>query len=242
MSETGTAPHRGSNWMAAIIGGLIGALLMVGLLLLAAPQMLGKRMVRDALVADPHILVEAGEALRGQQFAPVLAQYRKDLETPFGSSWKGSDKPDVTLVEFFDYACTYCKASNPHVERLIAEDPKLRVVYREFPILGQASVDAARLSMAASRAGRFGQFHDAMFAAGRPSPDTLALAAKAVGMPAQIGSDPSAETELKRNYQLAGQLGADGTPVFIVGDKVMNGAVGYETLKEAIAAARARKS
>lgn len=239
--EKVAAPGR-SRLGTAVLGGLVGSVLTAGALALAAPQWLGPRIVRQALVANPDILIEAGDALRDQQYAPALAQYRKDLETPFGSSWKGSAKPDVTLVEFFDYACGYCRASNPHIDRLVAEDPNLRVVYREFPILGPDSVAAARLSLAASRAGRFRQFHDTLFAAGRPTAGTLALAAKAVGVSPEPVEDPSSEAELKRNFQMAGQLGASGTPLFIVGDKVMNSAVGYDALKAAVTAARAAKS
>ncbi len=115
-----------------------------------------------ACVAIRQILSEAVDALRDRQYAPVLEANRAAIETPFASSWKGAAKPDVTLVEFFDYACPYCKASNPHVDRLLREDKGLRVVYRELPILGPDSVAAARLSLAASKAGRFAQFHDAL--------------------------------------------------------------------------------
>jgi protein-disulfide isomerase len=225
-------------WLPAIAGGLIGSAVTAAAMVLAVPHWLGPRLVRQGILAQPEILLEASNALRDKQFEPVLAAYRKPLETPFGSSWKGAEKPDVVLVEFFDYACTYCKASNPDIERLIAEDKGLRVVYREFPILGPASLDAAKVSLAASRAGRFSQFHDALYAAGRPSPDTIALAAKATGLPSAVGADPAAEAELKRNYQMAQQLGANATPLFIVGNKVLNGAVGYDALKQAIAAAR----
>jgi protein-disulfide isomerase len=242
VSETGAAPRGGSKYWPALLGGIVGAALTAGGLFVAGPQWLGPRIVRQALLADPNILVETADALRDQQYAPVLAQYREDLETPFASSWKGSAKPDVTVVEFFDYACGYCRASNPDVDRLVAEDPNVRVVYRELPILGPDSVTAARMSLAASKAGRFRPFHDALFAAGRPSPDTLALAAKAVGMPPQLAPDPASEAELKRNMQLASQLGATGTPLFIVGNKVMNSAVGYDGLKAAVAAARKAKS
>jgi protein-disulfide isomerase len=192
------------------------------------------------MLSDPQILADAADALRDSQFAPVLNANRTAIETPFGSSWKGSSKPDVTLVEFFDYACPYCKASNPVIDRLLKEDAGLRVVYRELPILGPDSVTAARLSLEASKAGRFGKFHDTLWATGRPAPDTIAVAAKAASIGPQPTPDPAIEAELKHNFQLAGQLGATGTPLFVVGDRVMNSAVGYDLLKKAIADARAK--
>jgi protein-disulfide isomerase len=113
------------------------------------------------------------------------------------------------------------------------------VVYRELPILGDDSVTAARLSLEASELGRFSQFHDTLWKTGRPAPDTIATAAQAAGIPPQPKADPAIEAELKRNFQLAGQLGATGTPLFVIGNRVMNGAVGYDALKKAIDDARA---
>jgi protein-disulfide isomerase len=219
---------------------VIGSLLTAGALVFAMPHFLSSRIVRQGMLADPKILSDTFDALRDVQYAPVLAANRAAIETPFGSSWKGSPKPDVTLVEFFDYACPYCKASNPHIDRLLREDKGLRVVYRELPILGPESVTSARLSLEASKLGRFAQFHDTLWEAGRPAPETNAQAAQAAGIAPQPRQDPLIEAELKRNFQLAGQLGATGTPLFVVGDKVMNGAVGYDTLKDAIASARAK--
>jgi protein-disulfide isomerase len=201
---------------------------------------LSSRIVRQGLLADPKILSDAVDALKDAQYAPVLAANRAAIETPFASSWKGAAKPEVTLVEFFDYACPYCKASNPSVDRLLQEDKGLRVVYRELPILGPDSVTAARLSLEASKLGRFAQFHDTLWSAGRPAPDTIAAAAQAAGIAPKPDGDPQVEAEIKRNYQLAGQLGATGTPLFVIGDRVMNGAVGYDMLKDAIDKARAR--
>ena len=226
--------------MTAVAGGVIGSLLTAGLLMFATPQFFSKRIVRQGMMADPQVLPDTADALRDAQYAPVLAENRVALETPFASSWKGSAKPDVTLIEFFDYACPYCKASNPAVDRLVQEDKGLRVVYRELPILGPESVTAARLSLAASRQGRFAQFHDTLWQAGRPAPETIAAAAKAAGIAAEPQNDPMIEAELRRNFQLAGQLGATGTPLFVVGDRVMNAAVGYDALKKAIAIARAK--
>ena len=233
MSEQGKAP-----WLAAIGGGIAGSLLTAGLLLAAGPSLFGDKMVRDALLAHPEMIIDAGDALRDRQFASTLAPIRASLETPFHSSWKGAAKPAVTLTYFFDYACGYCRQSNPDIERLIAENKDLRVIYRELPILGPDSVAAARVSLAASKAGKFAQYHDALSAAGRPGPDTIALAANAAGVPAQPLNDPAQEAELKANMGLAGQLGATGTPLFVIGDRVMNSAVGYDVLKAAVEAAR----
>ena len=229
-----------STLVATLIGGVVGGVIAVAALLLAAPQLVGSRIVREGLMDDPQMLVDASDALRDKQYEPTLAAQRAALETPFGSSWKGAAKPDVVMVEFFDYACPYCKSSNPHVDRLLKEDKGLRIVYRELPILGPESVAAARLSLAASKAGRFRQFHDALFEAGRPGPETIAIATRAAGLNGPVTPTPEAEAELKRNFQLAGALGATGTPLFIVGNRVMNSAVGYEALKKAVADARAR--
>jgi protein-disulfide isomerase len=232
--------NKASMLGPALAGGIVGALLTAAAIVYAMPGFVSARIVRAGMLADPAILNDTVDALRDAQYAPVLAANRAALETPFASSWKGAAKPDVTLVEFFDYACPYCKASNADVARLVAEDKGLRVVYRELPILGPDSVAAARLSLAASQAGRFNQFHDALYEAGRPAPDTNARAATAAGIAAEPKPDAKAEAELKRNFDMAGQLGATGTPLFVVGDRVLNGAVGYEQLKAAVEKARLR--
>ena len=232
--------NRGAPWIAAIGGGVIGAVVTAGLLLIAGSHLIGPRLVRDALVSNPHILVEASDSLRQGQYAPILAANRAALETPFGSSWKGSAAPKVVVTYFYDYACGYCRKSNPAIEQLLAEDKGLRVVYRELPILGPDSVAASRAALAASKAGRFAVFHDAMYAAGRPSTETVAMAGSAAAITPDQARDPAIESEIQKNMALAGQLGATGTPLFVIGDKVINSAVGYEALKDAIAAARAR--
>jgi protein-disulfide isomerase len=223
--------------LAAIGGGVIGSALTAALLFLAAPQALGPRIVREGLMREPQLLVEGQQALRAQQFQPVLAANRAALETPFGSSWKGASKPDVTLAYFYDYACGYCRKSNPDLERLLAEDKGLRIVYREFPILGPDSVAAARASLAASKAGRFARFYEALYQAGNPTPETLAIAGNAAAVTPDQARDPAIEAEIENNYRLASALGATGTPLFVIGDQVINSAVGYEALKEAKARA-----
>ena len=240
MNEIAAAPARRGGFGAALAGGIVGSVLTLAILLYAGPGSLSSRIVRNGLLSDPGILNETVEVLRDAQFAPVLAANRAAIETPFASSWKGSAKPDVTLVEFFDYACPYCRASNPALDRLLQEDKGLRVVYRELPILGPDSITAARLSLEASRLGRFARFHDALWAAGRPAPDTITAAAHSAGIAPEPQQVPEIEAELSRNLKLAGELGATGTPLFVVGDRVMNGAVGYDRLKNAIAKARTK--
>ena len=228
-------------WGPAIAGGVVGALLTGVLGLAVVPQLVGPKAVREALIADPSVLVDASNALRDRQYAPVIAANRIALETPFASSWKGAAKPDVTLVEFYDYACSYCRKSIPDIERLIAEDKGLRVVFRELPILGPNSVAAAQVALAASKAGRFATYHDALYAEGSPTPETIAAVAGRLGIPGTPQDVPEYEAELKRNFQLAGQLGATGTPLFVIGERVINSAVGYAALKKAVDDARAAK-
>jgi protein-disulfide isomerase len=236
----GKAPPSGKLG-ASIAGGLIGATIMAALLLLAAPQLLSSRIVRTGIMTDPQVLIDASEALRDLQYEPLLAQHRAALEQPFASSWKGAAKPDVTIVEFFDYACPYCKASNPHIDRLVREDPGLRVVYRELPILGPESLNAARLSLAASKAGRFTRFNEALWAAGRPRPQTLAAAAAATGIAPTHAQAPDIEAELRKNFEIASALGVKGTPFFIIGHRVISDAADFEELKSAVTQARAKK-
>lgn len=208
----------------------------------AALQSRGGDGVRAYLLQNPEVLQEAMDRLRLKQMAAQIEPHRKAIETPYAGAWIGAKDGDVTLVQFFDYACGYCKASLPDVQRLVREDPKVKVVFRELPILSPESEVAARASLAAAEQGRFAAFHDAMYAAGRPSPDTIAAAAREAGLDrAKLQAamnTPRAEQELGQNIELARTLGFTGTPSWVVGDQVLSGAVGYEALKRAVAEAR----
>ena len=219
-----------------MVAGLVGALIGGGAVAWGSRQS-----VRDYLLENPEILPEAMDVLRAREAAKIVSANRTALETPFAGAWAGAADGDVVLVEFFDYACGYCRKSNADVDRLLREDPKLKVVWREWPVLGPDSEAAARASLAAAQAGRFKPFYDALFAAGRPTPDAVLKARGAAG----LGDDPAtaaADRELARNFQLARNLEATGTPTFVVGDQIFQGAVGYEALRDAIKEARERKS
>ena len=243
MAETPARPAageaKGGSWKVALLAGLVGVL--IGAVAMAA---FSGYFVRRYLLANPEILPEAMEVLQAREaarqdreLAPVVNRYRAALETPFHGAWAGAREPDVVLVEFFDYACGYCRASNPAIDRLLREDPRLRVVWREFPVLGPASEQAAVASLAAARAGRYRQFYDALFGAGRPSEETIARAREAAGVGEPV-LDDEARRELEKNIELARAIRASGTPTFVVGDRVLQGAVGYEVLREAIAETR----
>ncbi len=197
-----------------------------------------ERIVRDYVLAHPEIIPEAMERLQARQTSSEVNTNRAAFEEPFGNAWAGAEKGDVVLVEFFDYACGFCRKSNADIERLLQEDKTLKVVWRELPVLGPDSVAAAQMSLAAAKQGRFRQFYDTLFAAGRPTQAAVAQAQRAAGVaPAAPSADMRAE--LEKNYQLAQAINASGTPTFVVGDQVLQGAVGYDALKDAIEKARA---
>lgn len=197
-----------------------------------------EKIVREYVLANPEIIPEAMQVLRDRDAAQLIRANRAAIEAPFGSAWAGAADGDVVLVEFFDYACGYCRKSNADVDRLLAEDPKLKVVWREYPVLGEDSLAAAEASLAAAEQGRFRSFFDQLFAQGRPTPAAIAAARSRTGVAAASGS-PLHRAEIEKNHQLARALGANGTPTFVVGDKVLHGALGYAALKAAIAEARA---
>lgn len=198
-----------------------------------------ERIVRSYLLENPQIIPEAMEVLRSRETATVVSANRAALETPFAGAWAGAEDADVVLVEFFDYACGFCRKSNADVDRLLADDKKLKVVWRELPVLGPDSQAAAEASLAAARQGRFRQFHERLFAAGRPAAEAVAQVQQQVGVRSLPGS-PETQSELDKNFRLARAINASGTPTFVVGDKVLQGAVGYDALKDAVAEARRR--
>jgi len=244
MAEIETAPARAgprllSGWMGLAVAILAGALAGAGLMSLWSGQL-----VRSYLLEHPEIIPEAMQRLQLRESAQAVSVNRSALETPFAGAWAGAKDGDVVLVEFFDYACGYCRKSNPDVDRLLREDRRLKVVWRDWPVLGPDSEAAAQVSLAAAKQGKFKAFYDRMFALGRPTAATIAQAQQSLGISAtlveQVRSSGVARAEFGRNYELARSLNASGTPTFVVGDQVLHGAVGYDKLKAAIAEARRR--
>src|SRR5690606_36021098 len=186
------------------------------------------------------------------EVAKVLDTYREALQTPFPGAEAGNPKGDVILVEFFDYRCPYCRKSHNDLKRLIKEDANLRVVYRDLPILDQQGTEplsrrAALASLAAARQGKYNELHDALFSLpGRLTQEALVSAVRTSGLnETRLATDlaaPALEPELNKNLQLGGNLWLTGTPTYIIGDQIISGAVDYDTLKQAVAKARAGKA
>ena len=245
-ASKGTALGGAKGWAVAAVGGLLiggGAVaLYSGAKDGASNRTEVEQTIRSYLLEHPEVLQEASQRLQQRELGKAVAANRAAFETPFAGAWAGAANGDVVLVEFFDYACGYCRKSNADVDRLLREDPKLKVVWREWPVLGADSERAALVSLAAARQGNYRQFFDTLFAAGRPTADALARAQAQAGVSAaavaQLEASPAAREELSKNFQLAQSIGASGTPTFVVGDEVLQGAVGYQALKEAVEKAR----
>ena len=209
-----------------------------------------REIIREYLLERPEVLEEAMIALRVRRqeekrarTQAAIADNRAVLLSHEMSPVSGNPDGDVTLVEFFDYACGYCKRSLSVMINLLRSDPQLRIVWKELPVLGPVSRVAARASVAAARQGRYLEFHEAVMGTrdGLSEEAVLAIAER-VGLDAgrlqQDMADPAIETYLEETNQLARELGIDGTPAFVVGDTLVPGAVGEARLRQLIAEAR----
>jgi len=237
------------RWLVPLVAGLVGVGVGAGgMTMLGGAAQKGRveAIVHAYLLDHPEILPQAMDRLRSKQNAAMVRESGGDaLEKPYAGAWMGAADGDVVLVEFTDYNCGYCRASLPVVDRLIAEDPNLKVVFREYPILSEESVTAARVALAAAAQGKYAAFHGALFAAGTVTPETIAAAQTTAGLDAAAVQaairSPQIDAELGANHGFAKKLEFTGTPSWVVGDQILQGAVGYEALKKAIADARGAK-
>ena len=224
--------------LTALVGGLIGAVAMWAMG--PAPTRSDEELVRRTLMAHPEIITEAMQKLQDRETGRQVAAVAGTLTQPVGNAFAGNAKGDVSVVEFFDYNCGYCRASLPIVAALVKADPNVRIVYREMPILAETSRAAARASLAAARQGRWPAFHDALYTGGRVTNETIAAAAKGAGVDLSGANSSENEAEIDNNLRTAAGLGVTGTPSWVIGDRVLTGTLPLEELQRAVAAARAR--
>lgn len=201
--------------------------------------------VREYVLENPELLPEAMQRLQARETGKAVAENRDAIFQPYAGAWEGNPNGDVTVSVWMDYACGYCRASLPLIARLVAEDPKIRIVYRELPVLSEGSRVAARWALAAAEQGKFKAFHSALYNGGQLSEASIDAAATSAGLDltkAQAAiATPRVEAEVSRNLDTAGKLGVTGTPSWVIGDQAISGMVPYEVLTKAVAAARAAK-
>ena len=206
--------------------------------------------IHDYLLRNPDVLLEALRAAEEKlnhdadiKAAKVLNDRESEVFEDHATPVAGNPRGDVTIVEFFDYRCPYCKQVLPSLQALLREDHNLRFLYKELPVLGPQSVTAAHAALAAQRQGKYEAFHNAMMATkGQITDDTVYKVAGSVGLDVdrlkQDMSAPEIEQALKANLALAEALNIHGTPGFIIGKHIMPGAVDLDALRNMIADAR----
>lgn len=209
-----------------------------------------EHVIRDYLVRNPEVIIEAVQGLERRQRADAqkqaqaqIALRKDDLLNDPDSPVAGNPNGDVTLVEFFDYRCPYCKQVAPAIFQLIKDDKKLRVVLKELPILGPESVVAARAALAARVQGKYLEMHHALMRLrGNFSTEAIFKAAGEAGLDvAKLKVDMESDgvkQQIEKTSDLARGLNINGTPAFVIGDRIIPGAVDIETLKTLIRQAR----
>jgi protein-disulfide isomerase len=210
--------------------------------------------VRAYLLENPEVIMEALQSLEERRRTAelngvhtVIQSRAEELLNDPASPVGGNPEGDVTLVEFFDYNCPYCRRVGPVMIEAEEGDPGLRIVYKEFPILGPNSTAAAKVALATHRQGRYAEFHKELMQA-----KGVADEASALRLAEELGLDmerlkedmeaPEVQTAIDRNLALAQDLRISGTPTFIVGDQLLPGATDLGTLRALIGRARAGQS
>ena len=217
-----------------------------------------EKIVHDYLIAHPEVLQEAMDELQKRQAAAEAEKHKavikQNAETLFSSPDQvtlGNRNGDVTFVEFFDYNCGYCKRALNDMLTLLKTDPNLKVVLKEFPVLGPGSVEAARVAVAVRMQDKTGQkylaFHQKLLGGRNPADGERALAvAREVGVDmdrlAKDMKSPEIEKTLQQDFKLAELLGLNGTPSYVIGEEVVVGAIGLEALREKVNTARCGKA
>ena len=212
-----------------------------------------EKLVEQYILDNPEVLVRAIDRLQAKRRAAEQAAVAETLKSKASELGKNSTSPfagnrngDVVVVEFFDYRCGVCKRVLPIVLRLLEKDPKVKLVYKEWPILGPESVFAARAALASRKQGKYVAFHNEMMKTQGAFDEAAVMAmARKVGLDTKkLRRDmdgPEIEEALKRNFDLADALRLNGTPSFVIGDALVRGGRNFETMEALVKAARDQK-
>ena len=208
-----------------------------------------EKIVHDYLLTHPEIIREAIEALqqkeeaqKKQATAAGMKKFNSEIYADADAPVLGNPKGDMTVVVFYDYFCSYCRKTMPGLQDLVAKDEALKIIYKQFPILGPDSLVAAKAALAAERQGKFAAFNQAMLASASGSEQAIKAIADRVGLDyAKLQmdmKDPKIATAIGRNINLARSLSIGGTPAYLVGDQFIPGAISTESLAKIVAAER----
>ena len=215
-----------------------------------APKDEFERRVHDYLMAHPEAIMQSVTQLEARQRAneetevqTIVKSRADEIFRDAAAPTSGNPQGDVTLVEFFDYNCPYCRQVAPVMVKAEEDDPQLRIAYKEFPILGPNSTFAAKAALAANKQGRYVAFHRALYQVrGAVDVGKVRQVAAAVGLDVDRliadMADPAIQAAIDRNLALAQALRINGTPGFVIGDQILRGATDIDTLKAMIRAAR----
>ena len=207
--------------------------------------------IESYILSHPEVIEKTLQTLETKRQAEeqervkaVIAARRPELLNDAASPVSGNLKGDITVVEFFDYRCGFCKRVAGAVTQLQADDVQVRVVYKDLPILGEASELAAKAALASKAQGRHQTFHEALLAAkGDVTKEVVLRIAGEVGLdPQRLETDmenPEWVTIIERNRALAKELGIGGTPAFVVGNELVPGTMDLNGLKELVSRVRA---
>ena len=202
----------------------------------SADQARVEQITRDYLTKNPEILVEMTNELDKRQAAEQAAQQQKAISQNADAIFRspvshvaGNPNGDVSLVEFFDYNCTYCRRALPDVVKLVNEDGKVRLVLKELPIFGDDSEAAAKLALASNKQGKYFEMHQKLFSEpGKADKDKALRVAKELGLDVdqlqKDAEDPDIKEALDEAKDLAQKLNLQGTPLYVIGDQVIAGA------------------
>ncbi len=209
-----------------------------------------REMIKEYILTNPEIILEAVQTLRRRQeeaqkkaAEEALKTRRAELQGATDLPVAGNPRGDVTIVEFMDYRCGYCKAVKPTLDEVVRGDGKIRLVFKEFPILGPASRTASMAAIAAHKQGKYLAFHNALMAyPNNLNDDVIFALARQVGLDVnKLKEDmksPEVQALIEKTHKLAQDLGINGTPGFVIGDQIIPGAVGADELKKRVAEAR----
>lgn len=187
-----------------------------------------EQIVRDYLTNNPELITEMQEALQNKVLTTAITQNSKVLYRSEYSFVAGNPKGDVTVVEFFDYNCGFCKRALGAVLKLIETDKNVRVVFKELPIFGEHSVAAARVAMAAAEQGKYMEVHNALMKTrGQVNGEVALATARKLGLDMdKLEADMKSkrvESGIQESMALAQSIGLEGTPFYLVGDRAIPG-------------------